>query len=162
MKYFLAFLLMLSCPVRAQENISPSSRLPRCDAPALMEALNAKVAEYYAGQPAENITTRRRQALILKNMEKFEEIDITSFQPSDNYQVANLIMMKKMNLGLVEADMRICKNEADSILSEVYLLIYPDNGMARASLINFTNNSANREFFVEFPLDPLENSEKKE
>ena len=155
MKYLLAlFCFLFSISANAQEDVSLAKKIPECTDSVLMQKLKDRVSEYYANKTPDNILVARHQILVIKNMNKFKEVDITDFRPSDNYSVANLIMEKKMNSGLIESDMRLCKSDTEELLRGVYLLIYPYKDKARASLINFANDKD--EFFVEIATNSLE------
>ena len=102
MKYLLAlFCFLFSISANAQEDVSLAKKIPECTDSVLMQKLKDRVSEYYANKTPDNILVARHQILVIKNMNKFKEVDITDFRPSDNYSVANLIMEKKMNSGLI-------------------------------------------------------------
>ena len=155
MKYFFVLLcLLFSFSVNAQIGVSSVDSLPQCTNPQLIEAVQKKLQEYFYENSANDIITKRRQALILKNIDSFGIVDLFGFKPSDNYKVASFIMNKKMNSSLKEEDMRLCKNETDNVLSEVYIIMYPFGKFIRATLINFLPD--NQELVIDFSMNPLE------
>ena len=55
---------------------SAAARLPSCNDPAMLKAVAEKVKEYQDENPASSIISRRKQALIVKNLKEFEDSGI--------------------------------------------------------------------------------------
>ncbi len=129
---------------------TPNIKLPACNNDLLIALVSAKVAEYYQSHPADNILEYRRQALLLKNLRAFDEVPTAGFTSKQNYNVANHLLMTKINLGLEDNEVRLCKNAGYGNASDVYLLIYPQNFQTKVSILNLTQNPK-EEFFVNYP-----------
>jgi len=148
---FVLFLL-LSAPLHADEiaikdNASHLS-LPTCDDKKLHELLTAKISEYYQKHSAVSQLEKRMQKLISRSMKHFNEVDVASFSPQDNIYVANKLMSIKINDGLENKEIRLCRTTVVPNLPIIYLLIYPDNYYYMVDIINFEGTPSNREFFV--------------
>ncbi len=128
----------------------PIVTLPDCNNDVLIALVSAKVAEYYQRHPAENILEYRRQTLLLKNLRAFNEVPAAGFTSKQNYNVANHLLMTKINFGLDDNEVKLCKNAGYGNASDVYLLIYPQNVQAKVSILNLTQNPQ-EEFSVIYP-----------
>lgn len=125
--------------------------LPGCDNEQMIEKVIAKVDAYNQEHPATSIMKKRNQALMLKNLRHFAEIDAADFTSKQNYNVANQILMTKINRRLDDKDLRLCKNTGKGKASEIYLLIYPWWDNVYVSIINFIPPSGeNSDFFIVF------------
>ena len=57
-------------------------------------------------------------------------------------------MSIKINDGLENKEIRLCRTTVVPNLPIIYLLIYPDNYYYMVDIINFEGTPSNREFFV--------------
>ena len=129
-----------------------SLALPTCEDKLLIKMVEEKAAQYYAQHPAGTIMEKRHQALLLKYLGSYQEVSAKGFTSKQNYNVANQLLMTKINLGLDDNELRLCKNSGHGNASDIYLLIYPKYGEIRVSIINFVNNlQPKEEFFVIYP-----------
>ncbi len=125
--------------------------LPECDNEQMIEKVIAKVDAYNQEHPATSIMNKRNQALLLKNLRHFAEVDSVGFTSEQNYNVANQILMTKINRGLDDKDLRLCKNTGKGKASDIYLLIYPWWDNVYVSIINFIPQTGeNNDFFIVF------------
>ena len=132
------------------EENTPTLKLPDCNDEVLIKSVAAKVAKFYAQHPADNILEKRRQALLLKNLRSFENVPTPGFTAKQNYNVANHLLMTKINQGLEDSEIRLCKNAGYGNASDIYLLIYPQNFQIKVSILNLLKNPQ-EEFFVIYP-----------
>ena len=138
---------LLSAEVKPVEIVRPS--LPECNDEKLQRLLDEKVSEYYRKTPPESLLEKRMQQLILRNFHSFEPVDTNSFGPEDDLRVANKLISVKINNGLNDDEVRLCRTQSDSKLPIVYLLIYPENFAYMVEVINFINYSpSHKDFFV--------------
>ena len=119
-----------SLPLKAAE-------LPSCDDSALMAAVENKISAYYEEHPASNLVTRRRRILLRKNLHSFEEVDIAGFLPQESYAVADRMTARKINDGLTDQELRLCRSVASSLKIPVYLLIFKQKDGWYADIVNF-------------------------
>lgn len=83
--------------------------LPDCNDARLLELTRRQLAAFQAAEGAGNLYDRRAQKLAVKNTAEFEELSVADFVPRDNYRVANRIISYKINRGLSNEDMRLCR-----------------------------------------------------
>lgn len=99
--------------------------LPVCNNADLVSGLRQALKDYYAANADSSLIEQRHRRLMLQNLAHFEEVPIKSLAPKDNYLLADHIIMAKINLGVAEAEMRLCRNLAQGKETPLYLLIYP-------------------------------------
>lgn len=134
--------------------IEPESKLilPQCDDKHLLSLVLAKISEYHQQHQASNLLEKRRQALLLKNLQKFSELSAEGFTSKENFNVANSLLMTKINNGLDDSQIRLCRNEGGGKAAEIYLLVYPYYGQIRVNILNYlANQTSEDEFFVSYP-----------
>ena len=122
--------------------------LPNCNDSKLHQLLQRKISEYYNTHLAVSQLEQRTQKLISRHMNYFEAIDTATFSPKDNIFVANKLMGVKINNGLEDNEIRICRTRITGNLPDVYLLIYPYNYSYMVDIINFAGVSSSRDFFI--------------
>lgn len=134
--------------------VEPESKLilPQCDDKRLLSLVLAKISEYHQQHQASNLLEKRRQALLLKNLQKFSELSAEGFTSKENFNVANSLLMTKINNGLDDSQIRLCRNEGGGKAAEIYLLVYPYYGQIRVNILNYlANQTSEDEFFVSYP-----------
>lgn len=129
---------------------TPKLKLPECNNEVLIKLVEAKVAEFYKSHPADSLLEKRRQALLLKNLRAYTEVPTEGFTSKQNYNVANHLLMTKINEGLDDSKIKLCKNAGLGNASDIYLLIYPQNFQIKISILNLLKNPQ-EEFFVIYP-----------
>lgn len=118
---------------------------PECSNVRLLEKVLEKIADYYKGNPVNSAIEKRKQILMLKNLKDFKELNITTFPKKENYTVSDKLIAYKINKGLENDDMRLCRSEADL---PIYLLIYPQNNAYTVEIINFPGQPISERFTV--------------
>ena len=121
----------------------PAVLRPNCNNPRLLEKVLARISAYYEKHPQFSIMDQRQQVLLLKSLKKFQEISLKNFQPKDNYALADRIIDIKINDGIKEKDLSLCKSLGDR---EIYLLIYPQKSFYTIEIINFPGQINSKEF----------------
>ena len=138
---------LLSTEVKPVEIVRPS--LPECNDAKLRRLLDEKIDAYYRKTPPESLIEKRMQKLILRNFHSFEAVDTSNFSPDDDFRVANKLVSIKINNGLTDDEIRLCRTQSDSKLPVVYLLIYPENFTYLVEVINFINyNPSYKDFLL--------------
>ena len=107
-----------------QASVEPQA-LPACNDTNLVAGLHQALKDYYAANTDTSLIEQRYRRLMLQNLAHFEEVPIKNLTPKDNYLLADHIIMAKINLGVTEAEMRLCRNLAQGKETPLYLLIYP-------------------------------------
>lgn len=124
-------------------NESPAVFHPECNNPRLLEKVLKRIEQYYQEKKQTSIIEQRKQALLLKKLEKFQSVDINNFIPKENYAVADRLIDIKINDGIKAKDMSLCKSMGER---EIYLLIYPQNGFYTIEIINFPGQPISKNF----------------
>lgn len=124
-------------------NEKPAVFHPECNNPRLKEKVLARIQEYYKQKKQTSIVDERRQALMLKRLKSFVTVDVKSFQPQENYNVADRLIDIKINDGIKAQDLSLCKSVGDR---EIYLLIYPQNNFYTVEIINFPGQPDSKKF----------------
>ena len=127
-----------AAPTEAKKPVA----LPDCNDARLLELTRRQLAAFQAAEGAGNLYDRRAQKLAVKNTAEFEELSVADFVPRDNYRVANRIISYKINRGLSNEDMRLCRGNNPVLKSQLYLLLYPQNGGISADIINYGSSSS--------------------
>lgn len=125
--------------------------LPPCNDPALIAGVRRNLTAYYEANLDSTLIENRRRRLLLQNLSFFEPLDVTSFNDKENYQVADRIIMAKINRGAVPENMLLCRNEFKMRDEALYLLAYPFDGNLAVEIINFGDLSPDAEaghFFI--------------
>lgn len=159
MRVWLVFLAVLALirPAAAEEHnpqdvhmtivASTGSReadagLPTCDNEEIVTLVRQKIAQYQQEHRPNNIVGLRKQAMIFKTLDKFENVDVEQFDNASNYKVADALIMAKINRGLQNGDIRLCRGGFDG---SVYLMMYRDADAYRVEIVNF---AAEKDFAV--------------
>lgn len=130
------------------EDKPAAAGLPSCNQASMLAAVAAEIGEYQQAHPANSIVSRRKQALMIKNLKDFEEIPVANFDNSANYEVARELVMTKVNYRISEENMRLCRGNSD-----IYLLIYPEGHGFRVQILNFIPAAATGNEFSIFYAD---------
>lgn len=149
-------LILLPLSAAAQEDLiseTPAAialpSLPECSDSKLQNTIIDKISSYYRNNKLESIIDKRRQKLILKNLHDFTEIPVRDFSRKDNYPVAEKILMAKINNGLQDEEIRLCRSRGEGRVPVLYFLIYPENYYYMVDIINFrASGSSGKDFFV--------------
>lgn len=138
--------LLFSSAVRAEDEIgvvifaprpeekAVGAELPSCNDGRMLNEVAALIGEYQQAHPAASIVSRRKQALLLKNLQWFEEIPVADFDNASNYEVARELVMTKINYKIDESEMRLCRGNRGG---DIYLLMYPEGMGTRVQILNF-------------------------
>ena len=133
MKKLVLFLsvLLFSYNAHAEEII-----LPDCEDEYLIEKVVDAVKQFQATQEAESVVEKRRQKLILKNLEKFKEVPHKGFTSAQDFITANQLLMTKINKSLDDKDILLCQSDTEGLAAKVFLVIYHHNGEYVADVTN--------------------------
>ena len=108
--------------------------MPDCNDAKLVSEVKTAVSQYLSKAPEVSILENRKLNLVIKNINTYKEIPVNEFNKSDNYQVADTLIMTKINQNMNDNNFRICVGTGKS---PVYLLIYPEDFSYRVKVINF-------------------------
>lgn len=112
--------------------------IPTCDDSVLISKVWSNGRAFMAKNPPSSIIEKRRQNLISKNLDKFQEIPAGNITAKDDFEVARKVIMIKINNGLDSSKLRLCKSTSKGITSNVYILIYKEYGRINVDVVNFS------------------------
>ena len=117
---------------------------PPCSDKFLVDKVLSAVREYQRQNPGTNILERRRQKLMLKNLNSFIPVSTENFTSKDDLLTANKLITLKINQGFEDADITLCKSVGSGAEYNIYLMIYPADEVGRyhVEIINFLPPSA--------------------
>lgn len=119
--------------------ITDNKVMPECGDEELQSRVRKIIADAQEKQSGKNIYDRRKQILIVKNTAQFKEVDLNTFQPADDYNVANHIIDYKINDQEVLENMRLCVGENPFMDDKLYLLMHPKDGKLQIDILNFNS-----------------------
>lgn len=114
---------------------------PSCDNKRLIEGIVNKIKDYQKEHPSKMLIEKRRDSLLLKNLSSFEEVSAKNFTGKQNFNVANRIIMAKINKGILEQTFVLCKSKGQGNAGDVYALLYPIGDGYVVEVINFLPGS---------------------
>lgn len=119
------------------EFVGGVSPRPECSDSLLVQKIVENIGAYQAENPATMLIDRRRDILLRRNLSRFEEVEIKGFSAKQNFNVANAIIMTKINRGLDDEDLRLCRSLGRGKAADIYVLIYPVGEGNVVDIINF-------------------------
>ena len=114
---------------------------PSCEDENLIKQVQDVVAVFLQKNPPRNIRERRSRLLTVKNIADFEPVDVASFIPAVNYNVADRLIMLKMNNRLQNEELRLCveKTAVSGEGTRIYLLMVAAADGVEVEIVNFQN-----------------------
>jgi hypothetical protein len=122
------------------QTISVKQALPSCDDEKLLEEVSLLLQEYDEQNPAETLYAKRQRLLQLKYTQNYEEEQVAGFTSAQNSDVADKLLMTKINEGLDDDEIRLCKSKKveNSRFKQIYVIVYPGKeGAMHISILNF-------------------------
>lgn len=100
--------------------------LPECNSPELLKTAREHIAAFLQQAEINSTLFRRRRHFILKSLDAFTTENIADYKTSAQSPVSDIIADLKMNSGVLEENMRLCKNEnVNRSERPLFLLIWP-------------------------------------
>ena len=124
--------------------------LPDCNDETLKEQVKIVISEYDARQKDTSLIAKRRQILQLRSLSEYSEENVSDFNSKKNRVVADTLIMTKINKGLVDNQVRLCKsqNEKDGF-KPVYLLMYVNSdNLVNVMVLNYSETTEKLEFVM--------------
>lgn len=122
--------------------------MPLCDDENLLEVTKDYIVSYFRKSQNEGTLYRRYRHFILQNINQFREENIANYKSAQTRPVSDIITDIKINKGVAEENIRLCKNYSkDRFAGKMYMIIYPSEAnVFQVQLINLTpqkNETAN-------------------
>lgn len=121
--------------------------MPACDDSSLRQNILHKINAYQQENPSTMLIDRRKDALLQKNLNAFVEVPVQGFDSKQDFNVANRLIMTKINRGISEDRLRLCKSSGHGRAGEIYALIYPVGEGYAVDIINFIPEAPNQKSF---------------
>ena len=121
--------------------------LPQCDDKKLEEAANDFITAYLD----KSTIMLRRRYFILHNLDKFAEEKVANYKTSSTRPVSDVIASIKVNKGIAEENIRLCKNQSkDKFAGKLYLIIFPQEEAFAVNIVNLidSNKDQSETYFV--------------
>ncbi len=113
---------------------------PKCDTPQLLEKVIQTIKKHSKLLVSDSTMAKRKKALILSNINGFEEVDIKKFTPQSDYNTANALITIKVNKHYKDEDFILCKQSGQH-KKPLYLIIYPYMDNYKGHIINLEEYS---------------------
>lgn len=132
-------------PAEAAEVIThkvevPEIPLPACNDKGLLSAVKKFVADYYSDNLDQNVRFRRHRYFTMRNLDRFSEENVGNYKTEKTRPVSDVVADIKINQGVAESNIRICKNQNPyTAPKNIYLIIYPEEEAYRCLLINLSD-----------------------
>ncbi len=121
----------------AQENAEETKAFPDCNDNLLVLEVRRVLAADTEGIKEESIVERRARLLALKNTENFRSIEVSSFRPEDNYELANILISAKINEGQTNESFRICVSDNPTLKRRIFLLLQEQSDDVKVYIVNY-------------------------
>lgn len=114
--------------------------IPECNSPKLLNSAREHIATFLQTYATNSTLFRRRRHFILKSLDTFTTENIADYKTSAQSPVSDIIINLKMNGGVLEENMRLCKNEnINRSERPIFLLIWPEEGKYKVRVINLSD-----------------------
>lgn len=121
--------------------------MPSCNSEKLIVGILEKIRNYQQKNPSAMQIDKRKDALLLKNLTSFSDIPVENFTSKNDFNVANRIIMTKINKGIPEEEIRLCKSNGHGKAGEIYAMLYPVGDGYIVDIINFIPETADNKTF---------------
>lgn len=122
--------------------------MPDCNDSKLIADIVAKISAFQQGKASVMQIDKRKDALLLKNLHSFSEVLVKGFDSKKDYNVANRIIVTKINKGIADEQIRLCKSNGQGRAGEIYAMIYPAADSFVVDIINFIPEANAKEPFA--------------
>jgi len=159
-KWWLISFLLLTSPIRAQEVaeedidlLAPEPEieiqeqktgiLPSCEDERVLQQVQALLEEYNQEHPVNSIYEKRQRALQMRYMQKYDEEEVSGFTSKQNREVADKLLMTKINNGLNDNEIRLCKSNVEGTdFQPIYIMMYQNhNNETELYILNFLKST---------------------
>lgn len=120
--------------------------MPTCEDEKLISATKEFISEFYKNDTSKNVKQRRRRYFLTHNIDKFSKENIANYKTEATKPVSNIIADRKINKGIAEENMLLCKNKSQNKeASDLFLLVYPEAESYRVEVINLELKASGQE-----------------
>ena len=113
--------------------------LPECNDERLITALKEYISDFYIKNKSGNVLARRRQHFIENNIKEFTKENIVYYKSEATKPVSEIIMNLKLNGGVIEENILLCKNSSKNIeAGKLFFVVHPYEEDYKVIVINLT------------------------
>lgn len=112
-------------------------KFPLCSDASLIDKLQNILKEDNLNTNNESTIQKRARILAAKNMTNFSPVDVKTFRPEINREIANIMITAKINQGLTNDDFAICAGDNPILKRRVYLLMQRKDSEITVSVVNY-------------------------
>lgn len=117
--------------------------LPECDNEQLVQKAREQAETFLKNYQSNSTLFRRRRHFILKGLDRFTKENTANYKTAAATPVSDIIADLKINGGVAEENMLLCKNENSANLKHpIYLLVYPIEGGFKVRIINLVEKQS--------------------
>ncbi len=109
---------------------------PQCNDVRLLSQAK-EVVKNYINLNARTITDKRRNKLILKNVDNFNDLHLNNINSRENRPAAARIVELKINTGLGDNNIKVCHSDNPFLDARLYLIMYDVRNEVVVEIINF-------------------------
>ncbi len=111
--------------------------LPDCNDEKLLAQTREYVAGYYQKNDNLGVMFRRRRHFVLNALHDFSQEKIADYKTQNARPVSDMIAELKVNQGIIEENMRLCKKQIPvKGMKDIYLLLYPEGEGYKVYVLN--------------------------
>lgn len=138
---FCCYVSNLHAQETESETLMPQAVIqkPVCDDAAFKQKVMATIENYFDKQELMTSIANRKKMLKLKGLHDFENVDVSTFQPEQNYVVSKALIELKINKRLKDDDILLCRQRG-KVSMPVYVVAYQENGRYRVHLVNLDDH----------------------
>lgn len=156
LKLLLALLLLSTSDVLAEDEVAeiPAEQifaateetapavLPSCQDEKVIMQAKELLESYNREHPVNSLYEKRQRALQLKNISAYKEEAVAGYTSKKNEIVANKLLMTKINQGLTDDEIRLCRSvNQNARFHSIYLMMYANNdNQVELYILNFLDN----------------------
>ncbi|MBR1605834.1 MAG: hypothetical protein IJ660_07000 [Alphaproteobacteria bacterium] len=135
----------LLAPEPEIEKIVPIKfELPTCQDERVLQQVQMLLKQYNQEHPVNSIYEKRQRALQMRYTAEYDEEKVTNFTAKQNREVADKLLMTKINNGLDDNEIRLCKSKtAGTDFQPIYIMMYNNHqNETELHLLNFLKNTS--------------------
>ena len=109
---------------------------PDCNEKKLLDSIKAALEKFMSGDTV-SLAGKRKQALILKNIDNFSELDVSVINPDNMSSLAAKVVELKINQGIDDENIKVCQSDNPILEDKVFAVLYDINDVVAIELIDF-------------------------
>ena len=143
-RLLIALCLIWSSNVWAEEEVTQKLVLPSCQNEIVLSQVNSLLENYNKEHTVNSLYEKRQRALQLKYTKEYKEEIVAGYTSKNDENVANKLLMTKINHGLDDEQIRLCKSvQQNDRFPPIYLMMYFNNeNQLEVYVLNFLSDQS--------------------